>query len=543
MKQQMRVFGAVARDPSLLRIELAFFGFNMTEYATWIALLVHAYERGGAATAGIVAVAMLVPAGFVAPFAAFAGDRWRRDHVLSIGYLAQALSLGAAALALSSGAPDVVVYGVVAISAASLTFTRPTLFAVLPGITRTTEDLTAANAVSGLAENAGIFLGPLIAGILLTRSTPAMVFGVFAVVTFINAVLVARLRVDAGSVTPSSRMEASHVLAKTLEGFMVLRRERHARLVVLILSAGVVVIGALDVLFVAVAIDLLHKGEGWAGFLNSAFGLGGIAGAAVTVVLVGRRRLTPPLMGGAALFGGPIAVAGAAPAVASAPLLFAASGFGRSVASVAGNTLLQRIAPDDVVSRVFGVLEGLGMFALAIGSISASSLVEAFGIRTALVVVGAFVPAVLLLLRTPLLSLDREAKVPDAEGLALLRRLPIFAPLPAPAIERIMANLVHLDVVAGTVLMREGDVGDRFYVIAEGAVAVTIEGEHVKDLHAGSYFGEIALLRDVPRTATVTATTALTLLSLDREPFLEAVTGHPQARERAEAVADERLKN
>jgi len=295
MSDRIRVVAAVARDGSLLRIMLAFLGFNMTEYATWIAILVYAYGRGGAAAAGVAALIQLIPSGIVAPFGAFAGDRFRRDRVLFAGYLVQAVALGAAAAALYADAPILVIYAFATVAAASLTFTRPTQASLLPSITRTPEDLTAANAVSGLAESTGIFVGPFIAGILLTRSEPATVFAVFAVVTLLDALLVARLRVDPEAVTPKERIDAGTVLAETFGGFRVLRQERKARLLVLVLSAGVAVVGALDVLFVAVAIDLLGKGQGWAGFLNSAFGLGGIAGAAVTVALVGRRRLTPPL--------------------------------------------------------------------------------------------------------------------------------------------------------------------------------------------------------------------------------------------------------
>jgi MFS family permease len=537
----MRVVAAVVRDPTLLRIELAFLGFNMAEFATWIAILVYAYGRGGAAAAGIVALIQLIPAGLVAPFGAFAGDRFRRDRVLFAGYLVQAAALGVAALALSADASIAVIYAFATVAAASFTFTRPTQAALLPSVTRTPEDLTAANAVAGLAEGAGVFAGPLTAGVLLTHSEPATVFAVFAVVTAVNALLVARLRVDPEAVTPKERMDAGDVFAETLGGFRMLRRERSARLLVLMLSAGGVVVGALDVLFVAVAIDLLDKGEGWAGFLNSAFGLGGIVGAGLSVLLVGRRRLTPPLAGGAFLFGTPIAAVGAAPAVTTAPVLLAASGAGRSLAYVAGSTLLQRIAPDEVLARVFGILEGLTMFALALGSVAASILIEAFGISTALVVVGAFVPAIVLLLWAPLLSIDRGAEAPDEEALALLRAIPIFAPLPAPAIERLLAHVGWITVPAGTIVIREGAVGDRFYVIGEGAVDITRGDRQLARRVPGDFFGEIALLRDVPRTATVTAVYPLRLLTLEREPFLEAVTGHPQSREHAEAGIDEQL--
>jgi CRP-like cAMP-binding protein len=89
--------------------------------------------------------------------------------------------------------------------------------------------------------------------------------------------------------------------------------------------------------------------------------------------------------------------------------------------------------------------------------------------------------------------------------------------------------------------MRKGEPGNRFYVIADGEVEVTRDGRPVARLGPGAYFGEIALLRDVPRTATVTATTPTTLLVLERADFLEAVTGHPVAREAADVTIRERL--
>ncbi|HEV2951312.1 MAG TPA: cyclic nucleotide-binding domain-containing protein, partial [Actinomycetota bacterium] len=194
-----------------------------------------------------------------------------------------------------------------------------------------------------------------------------------------------------------------------------------------------------------------------------------------------------------------------------------------------------------MLARVFGILEGMGSFALAIGSLGASGLIEAFGVRPTLVVVGAFAPAVMLALWIPLSSIDRELRAPDAGMLTFVRRMPIFAPLPPPAIEFIVANLIAMEVPAGEVFIREGDVGDRVFMIVDGEAEVTRAGAHVVDLAEGEHIGEVALLRDVPRTATVSAKTPLKLLALDRAPFLEAVTGHPQSHARARAIVEERL--
>jgi MFS family permease len=540
MTHRLGSFRTVLADRNLRRVELAFLGFNMTESATWIAILVYAFERGGAAEMGAVSAILLVPSAIVAPFAAYAGDRFRRDRVLAIDYVVQGLAMGATAATLYADAPAGFVFAAATIASISITFTRPAQNSLLPALTPTPADLTAANVVSGVVEGMGKMLGPIIAGILLGTSGSAAVFAVFAALTLLGALLVARLRVDVGAVTPEARIDAADVFHETLRGFQTLRRAREPRLVVLLLSAGVIVVGALDVLFVATAIDLLGIGAGGAGFLSAAFGAGAIVGAASTIMLVGRRRLTPSLAGGAVLFGAPIGLVAVAPSAVSAPVLFAAAGAGRSVGDVSGRTLLQRISPNDVLSRVFGVLEGLMMLALVVGSVGAAVLIEASGVQTALVVVGAFLPVIILVSSGRLLSIDRSAEVPDAEILHLLRAIPFFAPLPAPAMERVMADVTARDAAAGDLLIREGDRGDLFYVIVEGTVEITRGGEHVSEQGPGAYVGEIALLRDVPRTASVTAKTPLRLLALEREPFLLAVTGHPVSHEAARAVATAR---
>ncbi len=531
------MIAAVVGDRDLRRVEIAFLAFNMSEYATWIALLVYAYARGGAAEAGFVAVLQLIPAAIVAPFGAYAGDRFRRDRVLFIDYIVQAITLGAAGIALLSDAPVAVVYGFAVVASATLTFMRPAHNSLLPALTESPGQLTAANVVTGIAEGAGVMIGPLVGGVLIAWSGPGLVFVVFASLMLGAALLVRRLHADVVAMTPSSRLSARDVWRSTIGGFSALARSREPRLVTVVLSLSVIVLGALDVLFVATALDLLHTGQGGPSFLAAAAGVGGVLGAAASASLVGRPRLTPPLAAGGALMGVPIAGIAAAPP--AAPVLLGVSGAGWSLSDVAGRTLLQRVSPDQVLARIFGIYEGVAMVAIAIGSAGASALVEAFGVRTALVVTGAFVPAVLLVTGSRLLAIDRNAAAPDPHLLELLRRIPIFAPLTPPAIERLTASLVRVDVRPGDVVIREGERGDRFYAIDAGQVEVTSQGRIVNRRGAGEYVGEIALLRDVPRTATVTAVTAATLYALERDVFLGAVTGHP----RSHALAQERIEH
>jgi len=531
MSTWIRVVGGVLRDERLRRLETAFLGFNATEFGVWVVLLVYAYALGGSTTAALAALVQLIPAAIAAPLGAYAGDRFPRGRVLLVAYLVQATTLLATAAALVVGASPPLVLAIAATNSASITFTRPTHYAMLPDVTSTAETLSGANAVSGLAEGAGMLLGPFLAGLVLAAAGPAAALAVFGGISVLAAALLVGL--DAGSgIAAGGTVDARDVLIETFRGFGVLRSESAVRLPIAILFATQIVVGALDVLLVAASIDLLGAGEGWAGYLSAAFGLGGIVGASVAVSLAGRRRLTPALATGSLVFGGPLAVLGAVPVLLAAPILVGLSGLGRSLASVSGNTLLQRAAPSRAMARVFGVLESLTMLGL---------LVASAGIRVALVGVGAIVPLAVVLLWLPLRAVEREARAPTSELLGLVRSLPIFAPLPAPIIERILANLERIEIPVGGTLIREGEPGDRCYILAEGEVDVLQSGARIAVRRGVDILGEIALLRDIPRTATVVAATPLVLYALDRATFLEAVTGHPQARLSAEQVADRRL--
>jgi MFS family permease len=537
MRDQLGVVLTVARDRTLARIELAYLGYNMAEHAAWIAGLVYAFSLGGAGFAGVVALVMLVPAGFVAPFAAYAGDRFRHDRVLVAGYLVQAATFALSAAALYADASPVVTIASLTAAACAVTMTRPAQGVLLPAITHAPADLTAANAVSGLAEGLGLCLGPLVAGLVLVRAEPGDVFGVFALVSVLNTALVWRIGFDDGSTHERPGTTARDILAGSFGGFRYVARDRRVLAIVAVLAGVTVLFGSLDVLFVAVAIGYFGESESWAGYLNASVGFGAIAGAAMAVLLVGRRRLTPAFAISASVKGLAIAALAAVPSIGVAAVVFAVAGLASILNNVAGRTLLQRVAPDVVLSRVFGVLEGLGMFALALGSLATGLLIEVVGLPTTVVVIGLVLPALVALGWRVIGPIDRHARLPDPEALGLLRRIPIFAPLSAPAIERILAELTWLELPAGHRLIRQGDHGDRFYVLAEGRVEVTQDGRSLGERGPGEYLGEIALLRDVPRTATVTTTTPLRAIAIERDRFLEAVTGHTLSRHHAETVA------
>jgi MFS family permease len=529
----------VARNRELRRVELAYANFTVAEWGTWLAMLVYAYANGGVKAAGVLATAMLVPAAVCAPPLAAFAERYAPGRVLVAGYLGQAVTCGAVAVAMLLGARPFVTYVLLVLPAIAFTTTRPTQAAFAPGLARRPEELAATNVVSSWIESVSTLGGPLLVGVVLTVSTPGMLFAVGAAICAAAALLVSPARDAAAAPARSSEDDAAG--STPLGGSLAfIRAEPNARTLILLLGSQAAALGALDVLYVELAQGVLHRGGSWAGYLNAAFGLGSVLAIGLTARLVGHPRLSLPLvmsLGGwtVALFG-----LGATPGLVVSLVLLAAAGGARSTFDVTARTLLQRVARPDLLARVFGLLEGLEMAGLAVGSLLATVLFTLGGVRAAFAGVGAILPVVALSGGRRLLDIDRHATAPVVE-VALLRSVPMLSLLPPPTLESLARALTLEEVPAGVDVVTQGEEGDRFFVIADGEAEVIADGTLVATLDRGDGFGEIALMYDVPRTATVRTRTEMRLYALEREDFLVALTGHLPAQTLAQGLASERL--
>jgi MFS family permease len=535
----LRTFRAVMAKPGLGRAVAAYATFNFGEWATWIAILVYAYERGGATESGVVAFVMLVPAAIVAPFAAGVGDRFRRERALLASYVVQAAVMAAAAVALIVNAPSPIVYLLAALTSVSVTLTRPAHGAILPALSMTPAELTSANVASGTVQNISIMIAPAAAGLILNGPGAGAVFAVSALGLALGAALVMGIRTEPTTLAAGEEPRGAG-LGDLAEGLSTLLRLPGPRTIVALIGAAAIIEGALDVLIIVLAFDLVGTGEAGVGFLSSAAGLGGVVGAAAAMTLVGRARLAAPFAAGLLLWGLPVGIVGLLPTLAVALGLLVVAGAGRGLLDVAGRTLLQRVTPEQSMGQAFGAVEAAYMGMIAVGSILAPAIIALTGPRQALVMVGLWLPIIVALAWRALRRVDAAAVVHVRE-LNLLREIPIFAPLSPPTIERLSAKLVPVAVEAGAWVMRQGDLGDRYFIVDRGEIEIFVNDQLVHREGAGDSFGEIALLRNVPRTASVRATTDLDLFALDRDVFLAAVAGHPESRAAAEATATARL--
>ena len=541
--------GAALREvvvqPELRKVQAAFAFVWIGEAALTVALGVVAFRDGGAATVGWVALLRMLPAALASPVLSAYADRMRRERVLVAVAAVRFVTIGAAALVLGAGGPTAVVYALAVVATIVFNVFRPAHSALLPALCTSTHELTSTNVVRGILDAGGALVGPALAGLLLAVGSATTVFAAASLLSLATAVVALRIRYEAPPMAqhPATAMPARRALVRdTTEGLEAAAGHRDLRLVFGLGFAQTFVRGALNVLVVVLAFELLDTGDPGVATLWAAVGAGGVVGSFGVSLLVGSRHLGAWLAVALVLWGVPIAVIGADPREAVALAMLALVGLGNAIADVPFFTLPVRMAPDAVLARVFGVFEALVAAGVALGAVATPLLIDATDERTALVAIGLLLPALAAVSWHALRAMDGRLGVRDDE-IALLRRVPMLHQLPVPSVEHLASRLRHLTVRPGTAVFEQGDAGDGFYVITAGQADVVGDGAVVGTLDAGASFGEIALLRDVPRTATIRATAAadLGLLVLDRDVFLDAVCGYTVSTQAAEAAVARHL--
>ena len=524
---------------SIRSMQLGWLTAIAAETAFVVSLLVFAYGVGGVLLVGVAGMLRTLPAALSAPFLGMLADRLPRERVLLGVHVGRGAAIGLAAVAVAVELPAAVVFGCAVVEGMLATLHRPTTMSLLPALARSPDELVGGNVTVSVGEGLGVLTGPALGGALLLVGAPWLGFGVPAMGFGIAAVSTLAIG-RSHSVAPAADIEPGAKLREALGGIRALRADRHARLLVGVVGTQTFVRGLLGVLLVAASVQLLGLGESGVGYLHSAIGAGGFIGAMVALSVILRISLSGPLGWSLAAWGLPILIVGLVPHAAVALLMMAVIGAANAVLDVSAFTLLQRNIPNRVRGRVFSVLEAVVALTIGIGSLIAPLLVELLGLRGALIATGALLPVLAIVSRSGVRAAEEAAIVPAAQ-MELIRGVPMFAPLPLTVIEQLAQGMVPVRFGDGQTVIVQGEAGDCWYVIVQGSVDVVHDGAKVAQLGSGDNFGEIALLRNVPRTASVVAREPLTAYRLDRSTFLAAVTGDALSVKAADSLVGERL--
>jgi len=559
LRESREALAEVFRNPGLRRINLAFAGSVVGDWAYAVAVSVYAYNQGGATAVGVYGVARYISMSVAGPFLSLFADRFDRKRVMVTADLLRAGTVALATACIAVNGPAGIVYALGLLTSIAATAFRPAQMALLPRLANHPAELTAANVASSTIESVGFFAGPAIAGGLLALTDVDVVFG-FNGLTFLwSAMLVGAVHVpashgeleegatdadaeagdaaDADEVAPPA--EPGGLLTGVTAGFREILANRDLRVLVALYTAQTIVAGASLVFTVAIAFDLLGMQEASVGLLDAMLGVGGLVGGFVALLLATRGRLAVDFGFGVLLWSAPLLLIVAWPELTPVLVVMALLGLGNAVVDINAFTIMQRLVSDEVMGRVFGAVESTLVAGMAVGSLAMPILINTVGLRTGLFVIGAGVGSVALLSIGALRRIDTIALAPDC--IDLIRSVALFTPLPERSVERLARSAELVTVAAGEVVVRQGDGGDLFYVIEAGEATVEIDDELSTVIGPGDGFGEIALLRNCPRQATVQAATDLVLRSIERRVFLQVVTGHSETEAQADRMISRML--
>jgi len=535
---QARTTYDVLRVPDVRRIELGWGASVIGELAGQVTLVVYAFAVGGAVLVAVyiasrTLVSMVVTLGIggvsgrVRPGALLRRVTWLRAVLLALAALTAALH----------AAPVAVIALAAASSSLAGTY-RPLQVMILPWLVGTPAELTSSNAVAAILENAGALAGPLLAGGLLLLAGPPVPMALAAGFLGLAALSLTRLTVP--DIPRPAVNGAAQVARDAARGLAELARVAPPAGLAILTFAQTFVRGALVVLIPVLAVNTLMLGQPAVGWLTAAIGAGGLVGGAAATGLVHVTRLGRAFVAGLLLWGLPLVWLALTPAAAVAYLALVVVGIGNAIEDVGLFTLAARSAGPRSAGRVLGATEFTAQAGPGAGSVAAPALLHALGVRETLALLGAGLTILALAHARRFIRLDAAMPAPGQE-VQLLRRQAMFAPLPLAVIELLATELRPHEFPAGSAAIREGEAGDLFHLVIAGTATVSVHGKPRPPLGPGDCFGEISLLHDIPRTATVVADQPLRTLALDREAFLVAVTANSSTRAAANALATQRL--
>jgi MFS family permease len=527
------------RQPDIRRLEVGWVLSATGTFSYTVALLAYAYAEGGSHLVAAYGVASTVPGAVLTPVLMGLTDRIGAATMLRATTATRTVLVALAAALAFADAPGALVVALAAGAHSLYATFPPTQATARPWLARTPAELSPATVTATMAENLAALLGPVLAGLVLATTDAPTAIAVSAGCLVLATASLVRLSVP-DAARPQRTKRDSGLVRGAVDGLAALARIGRPAGLVVIAFVQTFVRGALLVLMIVLALDTLALGDDSIGWLNAAIGLGGLAGGLVAARVVHMNTVGRCFVVGVGGWGlGVVALSGAPTGVLAFVALLVV-GVSNAFQDASAFIMMPRVLGPEVAGRAMGALELVVMAGMGSGSLLAPALADGIGTRGALAWVGGALAALTVLYFAPFATIDREMPQPPAEA-GLLRTVSVFAPLPLMVIEQLGLAAESHSYDDGEVVTREGDPGDRFFVVTSGTATVTVAGERRPDLGPGDGFGEIALLHDVPRTATVTASGRLQVLSLAREHFLRTVSDNQVSSEQAQALARQRL--
>jgi MFS family permease len=537
----LRQYTWLARSKPILLLLTAWGLSYAGDLAAFTAASVYAYRVGGAGLVAVLGLLKALPGALLVPLVTSGSDRVRRERLLIATVVPRALLLGVAAAAMTGSGQGVLVVVLVGVEGGVASAFRQVQAALLPWLARTPDELTSANTAVSVLQSAAMVGGPAIAAWLLAVATAQAAMLVACGLVAVAAVLLVGVRPLSSQAPVRASGRLRQLKLDLVAGFDAGVRQRDALALFVPAASQTFARGVINVLTVVIALQLFSLGSAAVGWLAAVLGVGGLLVGPLAVILVRGKRVARSFAAGVAGWGVPMILLAFAHAPYWPYLMFGVIGVAGVFGDVGVYSSLQQVIPPRLMGRALGVRRGLLLLSMGLGSAVTPLLIHAWGGRGTLVATGVLVVALAVAFLPRLTAIDGKISAPGPD-LALLRRVPFFRPLPFATVEHLASELQTTTYGPGDVIIREGEPGERFYIIAEGQARACKDGEQLREMGAGDSFGEIALLRRIPRTAAVTAMSRLEVRTLAREEFLAAVTGNPESVEGAEEVVSTRLE-